>query len=557
LNRSGHGIFVTVNQTDLNGRRKSNIQRIRAVFADLDGVPLEPVYTCKLEPHLVVESSPGNYHPYWFVDELPLNLFKPVQKTIQDRFDGDAVIDRSRVMRLPGFQHMKDPDNPHPVRIHKHAPARSYTRDEITAVFPPGDNDRPQDGTDSYTGGSADRSHGSFTLPETIEEGARNTTLTRYAGSIWTEEKTRRELLDDLKTVNQEHCKPPLPEYELKKITYSAQDWNPVPETNKSTGRHIKELIDHVGCIDWPNPRTNETDKATFRALLEVGKQACSMTVSASIRRLSNLSGTALDTVRNALKRLIEYGLIAKQKEADGRTPAVYEITPDTIEHYGNHASCVRSNCTTVSGVGVDELQDTAYFPSALGRKARSIVHVLKEKARVGSVRKLAELADTTTRTVQRKLDTLKELDIVRTEHEPGQAKTVWLTDGWKTRLTEYREDAPSWLKDVDRRIKYKEDQIINEYERRNRQAGELEVTRVDGIGEVHAPSDVIEYLRKARTYRQRVAANPDSREEIQDELAELQRGFDVRVKKLANELLDLIRERIKKQREKWGADDD
>ena len=65
LNERGAGIFVTVNQTNLKGRKTRNIIGIRAVFADLDGAPLEPVREFGLPPHIIVESSPDRWHAYW------------------------------------------------------------------------------------------------------------------------------------------------------------------------------------------------------------------------------------------------------------------------------------------------------------------------------------------------------------------------------------------------------------------------------------------------------------------------------------------------------------
>ena len=42
LNARGAGVFVTVNETDGKGRTRGNIRRVRAVFVDLDVVPLQP-----------------------------------------------------------------------------------------------------------------------------------------------------------------------------------------------------------------------------------------------------------------------------------------------------------------------------------------------------------------------------------------------------------------------------------------------------------------------------------------------------------------------------------
>lgn len=65
LNEQGAGIFVTVNQTNGKGRTKADITRIRALFVDLDGAPLEPLQKAATPPHITVESSPGRFHAYW------------------------------------------------------------------------------------------------------------------------------------------------------------------------------------------------------------------------------------------------------------------------------------------------------------------------------------------------------------------------------------------------------------------------------------------------------------------------------------------------------------
>jgi len=119
-NAAGAGVFVTINATDGMGRKAANVVRVRALFCDLDGSPIEPVLQCCLRPHIVVESSPGRFHAYWRVTGLPLEQFAPVQKTIAARFSGDpSVHDLSRVMRLPGFWHRKG--SPSMSRITSHA----------------------------------------------------------------------------------------------------------------------------------------------------------------------------------------------------------------------------------------------------------------------------------------------------------------------------------------------------------------------------------------------------------------------------------------------------
>jgi hypothetical protein len=111
LNRCGAGVFVTINETDGKGRAAENIVRVRAVFVDLDGAPLEPVMSGRCPPHIVVESSPERWHAYWLVKGMALEDFAPVQRALIRRFDSDPKVhDLPRVMRLPGFVHAKVKD---------------------------------------------------------------------------------------------------------------------------------------------------------------------------------------------------------------------------------------------------------------------------------------------------------------------------------------------------------------------------------------------------------------------------------------------------------------
>jgi hypothetical protein len=126
-----------VNETDLKGRKAENITRVRAVFADQDtqGAPIPDI---GLDPHMVIESSPGKHHAYWLVDDLQRDQFRTQQQAIAARCGSDtAVCDLPRVMRLPGFLHQKNPDAPSLVRIIEHSPLQPYTAERIRAACPP------------------------------------------------------------------------------------------------------------------------------------------------------------------------------------------------------------------------------------------------------------------------------------------------------------------------------------------------------------------------------------------------------------------------------------
>ncbi len=132
-NHEGRGVFVVVNA---GGQTGASIARIRAVFADLDGAPLDPVIACDLQPHIIVESSPDRFHAYWITEGLALSDFKPVQHRIAAMFGSDeSVDDLPRVMRLPGFIHAKG--EPFRSRIVHMGDTDPYPAETILRAFPP------------------------------------------------------------------------------------------------------------------------------------------------------------------------------------------------------------------------------------------------------------------------------------------------------------------------------------------------------------------------------------------------------------------------------------
>lgn len=127
----GAGVFVVVNQ---GGQNAASITRIRHVFVDTDGAPLDPIVSA-LPPHMIVESSPNRYHVYWRVDGVAVSEFKGIQKAAIAKFGTDPVVhDLPRVMRLPGFNHQKG--TPFRTRLVHSAPnLGAYALDQLKAAF--------------------------------------------------------------------------------------------------------------------------------------------------------------------------------------------------------------------------------------------------------------------------------------------------------------------------------------------------------------------------------------------------------------------------------------
>lgn len=137
LNQQGAGVFVTVNATDGNGRKRENITGVRALFADFDGpdaMKNADAAAAKLPPSIVVESSPGKRHLYWLVNDVTLGEFEALMPLLIKAVGSDpAVKDVSRVLRLPGFMHNKG--EPVPVKLLSADPALRYGKDAILGGF--------------------------------------------------------------------------------------------------------------------------------------------------------------------------------------------------------------------------------------------------------------------------------------------------------------------------------------------------------------------------------------------------------------------------------------
>ena len=119
--QQGIGVFVTVNETDFQGRRVENIVRARALFADADGKEqvascATALKSCDAYPSMVVNSGRGAH--VYFCTDVALDQFSPLQKLLSVKLGTDgAVKDLPRVMRLPGTLHLKDPANPRLVKL--------------------------------------------------------------------------------------------------------------------------------------------------------------------------------------------------------------------------------------------------------------------------------------------------------------------------------------------------------------------------------------------------------------------------------------------------------
>lgn len=142
-NETGAGVFVAVNE--FNGsRRKANIKRVRGIHADFDGADIGLLAAAfkAVPPTILVESSPSKFHGYWLTSDgevMDPETAEAINKRmVKDHGADPAAIDCSRLLRLPGFRHMKNraADSTPTVRLLK-VTGRRYTVDELKVAYPP------------------------------------------------------------------------------------------------------------------------------------------------------------------------------------------------------------------------------------------------------------------------------------------------------------------------------------------------------------------------------------------------------------------------------------
>lgn len=139
------GAYVTVNATDGKGRKASNVVSVRALFVELDhgGLELPHIteFQSRFRPSIVVESSPGKLHCYWLMQDgsVPLTKFMGCQQVLAAKFEalraGKEAKDLPRVLRLPGFLHLKDLSRPFVTLLHHCDPNLIYTPDEVFSLL--------------------------------------------------------------------------------------------------------------------------------------------------------------------------------------------------------------------------------------------------------------------------------------------------------------------------------------------------------------------------------------------------------------------------------------
>ncbi len=133
LNTRGAGIYVTINHSKNGGRTAEDIDAVRCLMVDGDDIAQPDFFPCT--PTLLQQrlSDDHRWQAFWrLVPGEDPQRWSNAQKALAAHYGSDpSVHDLSRVMRLPGFLHQKDPANPTYYVIKETAPLALYTIDQV------------------------------------------------------------------------------------------------------------------------------------------------------------------------------------------------------------------------------------------------------------------------------------------------------------------------------------------------------------------------------------------------------------------------------------------
>lgn len=211
LQRQRMGVYFMVNEGDgeFHGhkivRNSHAVHTLKALFVDTDeGDPKKLKTFCranKIKPHSIVESSPGKFHYYFFIEDTNAtkeNVFNWQScqhrlASIDTNYD-DSMADLGQVLRIPGFYHTKK--KPFLIKEVYESKHPTYNLNEMferlgAAHTPP-------------------RKGSKFNRPtKRVTKGARHEALTAYLGSLSNTLRDPESLLDAAVGFAQRHFQNP------------------------------------------------------------------------------------------------------------------------------------------------------------------------------------------------------------------------------------------------------------------------------------------------------------------------------------------------------------
>ncbi len=189
LQEKGIEIFFMVNEGDgiiypgnKIPRSQENVRNLSACFIDTDSAPWSKVKSFleekKLTPSYVVETSPGKFHVYFLLNPIEANVknvrkWQSVQAVLASVKGSDtSMTDYAKVLRVPGFLHLKNPQKPHKISIKYEQKNLLHDLDHLLKVL-------------NVTEEASKELHKPYELKtEPVGEGERHNEMTAYLGKL-------------------------------------------------------------------------------------------------------------------------------------------------------------------------------------------------------------------------------------------------------------------------------------------------------------------------------------------------------------------------------------
>lgn len=340
LNKEGYEFFFMVNEGDgvtipkglHTARNQEAVEqgRLTALFIDADGCPAVKINAFLkrkgLRPHFVVESSPQKYHYYFLLqytkpDPLNLSRWKACQRALMylgnpDRPDTGCdpmMSDHSRILRIPGFNHLKNPKKPFLTSIIDEYDHPFYDIAEISEILE----------AHMFTR----RDYQSYELPQgKVSSGSRHAEMISYFGHMINKDISPEVTLNSW--------------YGMAKMNYEE------PEDFLPGGKRNKEVVDALNYV------VNSTQREQLNQTLLVfkNKQSSDDPFALDEDFYRSAPGIAGEIVNEILNR------------AHYRCPSVTFSTAIGLlgslkSHHTNHRGLTPSNyflCFEASGMGKD-----------------------------------------------------------------------------------------------------------------------------------------------------------------------------------------------------------
>ena len=139
-NQKWAGVFFSINSMKPWERDKAGVTNINARACEIDGLDKEDqrklIDVAPIAPSLIIESN-KSFHMYRFAKDGTIENWTKICRGLRNFFWGDPAIasDISRVLRVPGYYHMKNPDEPFMCEIVDWN-GEYYTEEQMLSAFP-------------------------------------------------------------------------------------------------------------------------------------------------------------------------------------------------------------------------------------------------------------------------------------------------------------------------------------------------------------------------------------------------------------------------------------